>query len=429
MNLCVKPADYLKGKIQLPASKSYSIRAFMIAACGGRSTIIQPSDCDDAKVSMSVARSLGAGVVQIKPNTWGITAFQHKPALSRINVKESGTVLRFLLPLLALQSKKARVTGEGTLKGRPNLYLTQTLRRMGIDIKGEGSSEGIPIHMKGGTLRGGKIEIDGSLSSQFISALLITCPQLVENSHLILKGKKLVSTDYIAMTRQILHKTGVEIVPRSGKEYFIKGRQKFQGLKNFVVPSDYGLAAFLLAAAALIPSNVILNGSFQDGLIQADGRILEFLENMGVKMSKVSGIMRIKGPFSLKGGDFSLKDCPDLVPIMAILALFAKGRTRLYDIKHARAKESDRISDLRGELLKTGAKVLETEKELIIYPQDYYKQNCCLDPHNDHRLAMAFCVLGLKIGVCVKDIECTRKSYPRFTQDIKSLGASIKRTS
>ena len=205
----------------------------------------------------------------------------------------------------------------------------------------------------------------------------------------------------------------------------IKGGQKFKGLKNFIVPSDYGLAAYLMAAASIVDSDIRLKGHFNDKLIQADGAILSFLKKMGVRFVQSVSSIKIKGPFQLKGGQFSLKDCPDLVPIMAVLALFAHGTTKLSDIKHARSKESDRISDLRKELLKVGARIFEDEDSLTIISQNSYQSNVILDPHNDHRLAMAFAVLGLRLGVKIKDIECTAKSYPKFVHDFKMMGANL----
>jgi len=428
MILTVKPASDLKGKVRLPSSKSYSIRGVMIAACGGQSTIIDPSNCDDVKVSMRVARSLGAQVKQTKKSLisrCNVIACRNRPHISKINVKESGTVLRFLLPLLALHGKKVTVIGEGTLRGRPNLFLTRTLRKMGIDIKGSGKGESIPVHMIGGRLQGGAITIDGTLSSQFISALLIVCPQLTQDTSLTIRGKQLVSTDYITMTCQTLKASGIKITKKGSRRYEIKGKQKFKGLKNFIIPSDYGLAAFLMAAAILTKSDVTLMGHLTNKLVQADSHIIPLLRKMGVQFQKTSKWIRIKGPCTLKGGHFSLNNCPDLVPIMSILALFAKGKTRLYDIGHVRSKESDRISDLRKELLKIGAKITEKRTAIIIDPQERYKSNCLLDPHKDHRLAMAFCVLGSKIGTRVKDINCTHKSYPDFVKDFKAVGASV----
>ena len=427
MILHVKPARYLKGSLHLPASKSYSIRAFIIAACGGVSHIIHPSYCDDAKVSISVAKHLGLKITQEKHNTWKTESRKQKVNLSRVNVKESGTVLRFLLPLLPLYAQEALVNGEGTLRGRPNHYLTKVLRAQGVHIKVRGPKESIPIKLSGGQLKGGRIEIEGTLSSQFISALLIACPQLSGNTKLVIKGKRLVSTDYIEMTLQVLKKSGIKIRKINNRSYQIAGKQTYKGLKGFTVPSDYGLAAFLLAAGALVPSKLFFKGFMKNDLIQADGWILEFLKKMGVKYTKSTQSLKISGPFPLKGGNFSLRSCPDLVPIMSVLALFAQGKTRLYDIQHARVKESDRISDLRRELLKIGADVREKKNEITIYPKDKYKKNQLLDPHHDHRLAMAFSVLGLKLGVRVQDIECVSKSYPKFVEDFKAIGAHVRR--
>jgi len=425
MNLTVKRATRLKGSVRLPASKSYSIRAFMVAACGGSSTIVDPSNSEDAMVAAKTARALGSDI-EHKATRWRVKAKQRRRTAAAVHVGESGTVLRFILPLLALDGKRAKVTGQGTLRGRPNKHLTRTLRAMGVKIKGAGPKESVPVSITGGTMKGGRVTVDGRLSSQFISALLIACPQLKDDTRLSLKGHKLVSTDYITMTEQILKLSGVRIVRRNKRNYQIRGKQEFKGLKNFHVPSDYGLAAFLLAAAVLSRSNVKLNGYFQGRFAQADERILPLMRRMGAKIKKSSKGLEVRGPQPLKGRTFSLKDCPDLVPVMTVLAMFAKGTTKLKDIAHARAKESDRISDLRKELLKVGAKIKEEPNALTVYPQETYKTGRALDPHNDHRLAMAFCVLGSKIGVIVNDIQCIAKSYPDFVKDLRTIGVPVR---
>jgi len=406
--LSIPPVVRLQGRIHLPASKSYSIRALIIASRGGISQIKDVSDCEDAVVALKVSQALK----------------ESSKSKSKIfSVGESGTTLRFLLPLLALHTHKAKVNGIGTLKGRPNAHLCETLRQQGMDIRGAGEKESVPILFNGGELSGGRVLVDGSLSSQFISALMIALPTIKADSRIILTGKEMVSQDYIEMTIQILARAGIVIKRLSPREYEIKGGQKFKGLKNFYVPSDYGLAAFPMGAAALLPSDVLLQGNLDDSLIQSDGHILEFLKRMGVHFEKTNRAIKMKGPFSLKGGTFSLKNCPDLVPIMSVLALFAKGKTKIIGIHHARAKESDRISDLRNELLKVGAKVSETSDALIIVPQASYKTGQLLDSHHDHRLAMAFTVLGAKIGCRVQGIESSHKSYPAFVKDMKAIGA------
>jgi 3-phosphoshikimate 1-carboxyvinyltransferase len=423
MILSVKSAVRLKGAIDLPASKSYSIRAFVVAACGGKSLIVDPSNSDDAFVGRKVAGQLGARIRAEKNNRWRVTAQFPGRAAPVINVGESGTVLRFLLPLLALQSRRCRVVGEGTLQGRPNAHLTQMLRRQGVHVRGRGYKETVPIDFAPGVFKTGTMTIDGTLSSQFISALLIACPQLAGDSRIRVAGEKMVSADYIEMTLNVLKRAGIKITGQGSRLYLIRGNQKFRGLKTFHVPSDYGLAAFPLAAACLVPSEVVLRGHLRRDWIQADGRIMNLLRRMGARFNDSAQSIRVSGPMALRGGNFSLKDCPDLVPIMTVMALFARGITRLSDIGHVRSKESDRIGDLRGELLKIGADIRESSNALMIVPRPQYRMGILLDPHHDHRLAMAFTVLGLKVGARVKDIECVSKSYPDFVRDMRSIGA------
>jgi len=431
MDLYVERTRVLKGRVRLPASKSYSIRAFMIAACGGRSRIIDSSGCDDARVARQVCARLGARFKKESERIWLVEEKGAGRYPRRVHVRESGTVLRFLLPLLALSGRPCRITGEGTLRGRPNQHLTEVLRRQGVCIRGTGVRESVPIILSGGYFRGGKIPIEGSLSSQFVSALLIACPRLAEDTLLGITGRQIVSADYIRMTEKVLNKAGIRIRRKSARIFWIAGRQKFQGLGNFRIPSDYGLAAFLLAAGALTNSDLILEGCFQDEWPQADAHIFSFLKRMNVDIQRSLTTLRLRGPARLKGGLFSLKDCPDLLPVMAVLGLFAEGKTRLVNVRHARVKESDRVTDLRRELLKIGARIKEKENELIIEPcsraDDFdYRNGRTLDAHHDHRLAMAWSILGLRCGVRVKAIECVSKSYPGFVQDLRCLGAKLK---
>ena len=423
MTASISPVSRIKGTIRLPASKSYSIRAFFVAACGGFSTIKYPSDCDDAKVAMRLAENLGAKL-EASANAFHLSVPSTTLVAKEFNVGESGTSLRFLLPLLALRASAAHVVGHGTLIGRPNKHLCQSLREAGMDIEGTSENESIPIIYKGGSITASVITIDGSLSSQFISALLIALPRLGADTIIEVKGN-IVSADYIVMTRQILEEAGVKVTVVNSRKFLVKGNQTFRGLSNFIVPSDYGLAAFPLAAAALIQSSVTLEGYFNDKFVQADGHILNFLKEMGVKFNKGAKSIVVHGPFQLKGGTFSLKDCPDLVPIMAVLALFAKGQTKLTGIAHARVKESDRIGDLSHELQKVGAKFKITDDAMTIIPQEQYTSDILLDSHKDHRLAMAFTVLAGKIGCRINDLSCTHKSYPAFVEHMTTLGFKI----
>ena len=431
MHCKIERTRALRGRVRLPASKSYSIRAFIIAACGGRSRIIGSSDCDDARVARKVAGMLGAQVEKLSDRAWLVEEKRVKRPLREVDVCESGTVLRFILPLLSLSSDRCRITGQGTLRGRPNHHLTAVLRRQGVRIRGTGPRESVPIVLSGGDFRGGKIHVEGSLSSQFISALMIACPQLAQDSTLTITGRQVVSADYIGMTERIVKKAGIRIQRRTSRVFHIAGSQKYRGLGTFTVPSDAGLAAFLLAGGALTDSNLVLEGCYPHQWPQADGHIFQFLKRMNVTIRRSSKTLKLRGPVILKGGLFSLKDCPDLLPVMAVLALFAKGTTRLVNIRHARVKESDRVTDLRRELVKIGAHIREKPNELIIEPQRahdrfLYREDVILDAHHDHRLAMAWAVLGLRCGVGIKGMECVSKSYPGFVRDLRRLGGKIK---
>ncbi|MDP2940190.1 MAG: 3-phosphoshikimate 1-carboxyvinyltransferase [Candidatus Omnitrophota bacterium] len=426
MNLQIKPASYLEGSIIAPASKSYTIRVLFIACLAGRTIVVGPSNSQDAIVAKSVCSKLGAKIKKVKGNTWLINGVKGKLSFpSKINVQESGTSLRFLLSLATLTDKKIEITGCKTLSARPNRALLKVLRKLGAKIRGKGVQESVPIIVETGNITSGNIAIDGRLSSQFISSLLITLPLLSSKSSLKILGNYIVSLPYIDMTKVVLKLAGIKITRTNKRHFLIAGRQRFKGLKRFVVPADYGLAAFIIGAGILCKSQITIKGIGFDKLIQADKNILPIIRRMGVKLKVSKAFIKIRGPQNLKGAMLNLKDSPDLVPVVAVLALFAQGKTRIYGIGHVRLKESDRISDLRKELIKTGADIREKKDELIIYPKKALKGGITLDPHQDHRLAMAFSILGLKLGLQVKNIECVKKSYPNFLSDLKAIKAQI----
>jgi len=426
MNVKIRPSLYLKGTVIPPPSKSYTIRAFIIASLGSKSKIINPSNSIDCKTALENCKYLGAKIRRVARDTYLIEGVKEiKKQLRFLNVKESGTTLRFLISLVSLFPGKTVIRGEGTLKSRPNKFLIDVLRKLGLNIKGRGFNHTVPIKIKGKKLKGGPVKIDGTLSSQFISSLLITCPNFTGDTSIKITGDCVVSKPYIDMTILMLKRSGVKIEKISKRNYYIHGNQGFKGLREFKVPPDYGLSAFFMAAASLVNSNIFIKGLGNDNLIQADKKILYFLKKMGVKFIKVKDGVRIKGPFKLKGNKFILRDTPDLIPVLGILALFAKGKTNLCGIKHARIKESNRISDFSRELKKVGARVFEKEDELIIYPCMDLNKDVIVDPHNDHRLAMAFSILGLKNGITVKNIECVSKSYPDFLKDLKKIGTKF----
>ncbi|MFC1704146.1 3-phosphoshikimate 1-carboxyvinyltransferase [Candidatus Omnitrophota bacterium] len=424
MNLVLKPTSQLKGTVCAPPSKSYSIRAVFIASLGNRSIINNLSQCDDVEASIGVCKSFGAHIKRVKSNIWQVQGVKNKITFpTKFNVRESGTTLRFLLSLVSLAEQKLIVRGQGTLNFRPNSPLVAVLRKHGAQIRGTGRKESTPILVKKGRVKGGKIEIDGGLSSQFISSLLMLAPLLSQDSTIKVTGPIFVSEPYIDMTLLVAQKASIKIRKAGKRIYKVKGKQLYRSLGKFCIPGDYGLSAYFMAAAALTQSKLTLQGFTGRGLPQADKRILFFLKKMGVHYSTSGAGIKLQGPFTLKGSNLFCRDCPDLVPILGVLALFARGKTKIYGVAHAKAKESNRISDLASELRTVGARIREIKDGLIIFPHQKLKTGQVLNPHQDHRLAMAFSILGIKLGATVKDIECVTKSYPSFLADLARIKA------
>ncbi|MFA5117147.1 MAG: 3-phosphoshikimate 1-carboxyvinyltransferase, partial [Candidatus Omnitrophota bacterium] len=199
-------------------------------------------------------------------------------------------------------------------------------------------------------------------------------------------------------------------------------RPSLKAKGDFIVHGDYSSAAFLLAAACLVPSDVTLTDLVEDK--QGDKAIVGILEKMGAVIKRKGNSLKVRGPFELKGINIDCSDTPDLVPILAVLGCFAKGASRLYNIEHLIYKESNRIAMPALELSKLGAHIHFTRKELLV--KQSILQGGVVSPHNDHRLAMALAVAALKAGgVTIQDTRCVSKSYPMFFQDMRKLGANL----
>ncbi len=205
--------------------------------------------------------------------------------------------------------------------------------------------------------------------------------------------------------------------------FYVQGNQKFRPKKKFIVHGDYSSAAFLMAAACLVKSNVTIKDLVEDK--QGDRRIIDILNKMGARINRVKDSIKIKGPFELKGMDIDCCDTPDLVPILAVIGCFAKGKTRIYNISHLMYKESDRINAPARELAKLGANIHISNNELIVHHSTLKRAD--VSSCRDHRIAMALAVAGLRIGnLEIEGSECIAKSYPDFISDMRSIGARFK---
>jgi 3-phosphoshikimate 1-carboxyvinyltransferase len=284
------------------------------------------------------------------------------------------------------------------------------------------SNNGNPPISVSGRIKGGEIQIPGNISSQFISALMITAPKLENGIILNIKGK-LVSKPYIDATITAMKKFAVNVETVIPYQKYIIPTQSYKPT-TFTVPSDFSSISLLLSAAVLLGEDLTIQMTMGD-MPQADEAIIDILEKMNVVVTLDKNTIKIKSPEKLNGGKFDLSDSPDLIPAIAILALKTSKPIEIFNVKHARYKETDRIAILARELSKLGIKVIEKDDGLILKNSDSLT-SADLNSENDHRLFMAFCIAGMYVGNCtVSHPESVKISYPDFFHDMKRIGCKI----
>ncbi len=425
MNATVRRSD-IGGEINAPPSKSYTHRAIAIASLGtGSSEILSPLISDDTEATLSAAESLGA-VIECSAERLTIEGVTGKPAIPDdvINARNSGTTLRFFTAISSLCEEGATViTGDESLRNRPNGPLLDSLNDLGADAfstKGDGTA---PLVIRG-ILKGGETEIDGTISSQFVSALLIACPVAERDS--IIVANNLISVPYTEITLEILSEAGVDMeVEREGNNFsfHVTGDNTYL-LGSYTVPGDFSSASYLMAAAALTGSRLKLRNLFPSA--QGDSRIVAIMRDMGVDVSwnRADGIVEVRGA-ELHGITIDMSDNPDLVPTVAVLAAAADGSTEITGVAHLRYKETDRLAILAAELHKFGVRVEERSDGLLIEGGEL--ESAKVRSHGDHRLAMALTLAALCTPgeTVIEDVECASVSYPSFFDDIRRLGADV----
>jgi 3-phosphoshikimate 1-carboxyvinyltransferase len=297
--------------------------------------------------------------------------------------------------------------------------ILDALQTMGIKTKSDDGKP--PIHING-KIQGKEISINGDISSQFISALLIIAPRLPEGLIINVKGN-LVSKPYIDLTIAIMKKFGAEVEIEEEYKRYVVAHQIYKST-TFSIPSDFSNLALLLAANVLLGDGLNIEISLGD-MPQGDEAIVDILEKLGVNVTLENDIITTKSPTSLKGGKFDLLDTPDLLPAIAILALKSEKPIEIFNVKHARYKETDRIAIISRELKKIGLDIEEKDDGLILkrtselHPAE-------LNSENDHRLFMAFSIVGMFVGECtVSDPDAVKVSYPKFISDLVNTGAKI----
>jgi 3-phosphoshikimate 1-carboxyvinyltransferase len=387
----------------------------------GTSKIFNPLVSDDTQATLEAVKALGAET-ELHENCWTVHGQEKLKTPSRpIDCRESGSTLRFMIPVAALAPGSSTFLFGASFERRPVAPLLESLNELGVEsaIQRNGSS----VVVRGGGIRGGKTSIRGDVSSQFISGLLFACPKAKEDTEISVTTK-LESKSYVEMTLEVIVEHGLEgAVNPDLSRLWIPSNQSYLPCDH-TVPGDFSSAAFLLAAAAVTSSRVtVKNLTYQTS--QGDREILGILQEMGASVKVGDDSVEVECG-KLVDVDIDAQDIPDLVPVCAVLGCYAEGHSEIYNAKRLRYKESDRLDSISTELRKMGADIIVNEDGLTINGGRSL-HGAIVDPHNDHRIAMACAVaaLGAKGETKIQDVECINKSYPQFFSDLHVLGANV----
>ncbi len=411
--------SHLSGEVFAPPSKSYTHRAILITSLGPGGSIKRPLLSADTRATISASQAFGAEIdidedVKIK----GVADRPRTPE-DVINVLNSGTTLRFCSAVAAL-TEGAVLTGDASIRSRPNGPLLSSLSDLGAQAFSIRNNGKAPLVVRG-RMKGGTARLDGSVSSQFLSALLISAPLAEEETRIVIQGE-LKSRPYAEMTLDMLAEAGIRIEPGE-QEFLVPGNQSF-GLKGYTIPGDFSSASYPMAAAAVTGSEVTVKGVLPSR--QGDSAIIDILRRMGAEVSWD----REKGDLMVRGGELQAVDVdagrtPDLVPTIAVLGALAKGKTTVFNAEHVRHKETDRLHAMAVELSRMGADIKERPDGLEITGGVLHGAK--VHGHHDHRIVMALAVAGLVAGDTEIDTaESVDVSYPGFFAQMKGLGAEVE---
>ncbi len=423
-SLTLAPISRINGEIHLPGSKSVSNRALLLAALAkGTTTLTNLLVSDDTAHMLNSLEAMG---VQFELSQEGTCCTIHglgKP-ISTQNIElflgNSGTSMRSLCAALCLGQGIFTLTGEERMEERPINDLVDALRQAGAEITYLKNDGFPPLRIQGTGLRGGKISIDGSVSSQFLTALLIAAPMADQDSVITIIGD-LVSKPYIDITLKMMESFGITVVNHEYKQFIIKGCQTYTSPGTFLVEGDASSASYFLAAAAIKGGKVRVNGIGRASL-QGDVLFAEVLEKMGAKITWADDYIEASRG-ELIAVDLDMNHIPDAAMTIATTALFATGTTAIRNVYNWRVKETDRLNAMATELRKVGAEVTEGKDFIEITPPEKL-QHAAIDTYNDHRMAMCFSLIALSdTPVTINDPGCTSKTFPDYFEQLANLAA------
>jgi len=420
MDLSIEPSA-LAGAVEIPGSKSHTIRAVAIAALAeGDSTLRAPLISEDARAAVRAFTALGAEIEL--GEQWTIRGVGGRPRVpdNVIDVANSGTTLRIVMGSCALLEEGVAVlTGDAQIRRRPGGPLAAALTALGANVFSTRNDGCAPFVVQG-RLRGGETSIECK-TSQYLSSLLINAPLAGGDS--IIHVPLLNEAPYVGITLDWLARQNVRLEREEMREFRVYGRQRYSAFDTRI-PADFSSATFFLAAGAL-PGNAVTCVGLDVHDTQGDKAVLDYLRQMGAQVEVEGDRVTVRSE-RLQGCEIDMNATPDALPMMAVLGCLAEGTTRLVNVPQARMKETDRIAVMHEELAKLGARVEELPDGLIVH-QSALEASDTLDSHDDHRVVMALAIGATQIRgrTTIHAAEAAAVTYPGFRQALESLGGRV----
>lgn len=423
--LTLQPINRVEGTVHLPGSKSISNRVLLLAALAkGQTRITNLLDSDDIRHMLNALQALGVSYQLSADRTEcvvdGLGGFFQASAPVELFLGNAGTAMRPLTAALAASNVTAHLKGEPRMYERPIGHLVEALQQWQADIEYEKEPGFPPLTIRGQALQGGLARVNGSISSQFLTALLMIAPMLSGDSSIEIVGE-LVSKPYIDITLALMQRFGVEVQNEDYQRFVVRGNQRYQSPGSILVEGDASSASYFLAAAAIRGGTVTVTGIGKNA-VQGDIHFADALAEMGADVQWGDDFISVTRN-QLRGIDKDFNAIPDAAMTIATTALFAKGPTCIRNVYNWRVKETDRLAAMATELRKVGAEVEEGQDYLKITPPARLT-HASIATYDDHRMAMCFSLVALSdTPVTIEDPECTRKTFPDYFRLFQSLSS------
>lgn len=425
MKISIEPSGPVYIDIPIPGSKSLTNRALICASLSkGMTRLTSASFSDDSRALSAALNLLGIPVVILeRENAIVVHSGGARDSSGHFQMGNAGTATRFFTSLLCTGRGNYIVDGDERMRERPIGGLVDALKALGADIRYQLTEGCPPLDLRANGLKGGKVVIGGETSSQFISSVLLSAPAAEGDVEIQVRGE-LASKPYVDITLEVMKTFGVA-VDREGYRRFRVSKGAAYKPGEYPIESDGASANYFLAMAAATGGKATVRGIGSSSK-QGEVQFVKILERMGCAVAWGPDWIEVEGK-PLRGVDVDMNDCPDSAQTLACVALFAKGGTRVRNVRNLRVKETDRIAALVKELSKLGAKVKEEADGFTVVPPAAFKP-AEIDTYKDHRMAMSFAVAATRApGVTIRDPECVSKSYPFFFEQLEAQGLRVVR--